>query len=166
MFTAQELCESWGGPPIPNTSSSNSPEALCGRKATTTLSVDVMQHWTNHDCVNYKSVWRRKPGECCTRHAPQVLESVEKYAVVNCVKGSWEIQKCCKRHLSKMSFVTLIKNSMSFAYHQHSDHLSYSHVHCSVVTACACGNDWLWMNGHLNVNVFACNWMRKLLENA
>ena len=43
---------------------------------------------------------RRKPGECSTRDAIHVLESVKKYTVVNCVKGSWKIQECQKRNIA------------------------------------------------------------------
>ena len=41
-------------------------------------------------------------GECSTRDAIHVLESVEKYAVVNCVKGSWKIQECQKRNIVRV----------------------------------------------------------------
>ena len=43
---------------------------------------------------------RRKPGECSFGDAMHVLESVKKYAVVNCVKGSWKIQECQKRNIA------------------------------------------------------------------
>ena len=32
---------------------------------------------------------------------------------------------------------------------------------CSSMIVCACGNNKVWENGQLNVNVFACNWMSK-----
>ena len=41
---------------------------------------------------------RRKPGKSSAGDAIHVLESVKKYAVVNCVKGSWKIQECKKRN--------------------------------------------------------------------
>ena len=43
---------------------------------------------------------RRKPGECSTGDAIHVLESVKKYEVVSCVKGSWKIQECQKRNIA------------------------------------------------------------------
>ena len=57
---------------------------------------------------------RRKPGECSTRDAIHVLESVKKYAVVNCVKGSWKTQECQKRKsVSNILYsATCIKHSV------------------------------------------------------
>ena len=43
---------------------------------------------------------RTRPGECSTRDVIHVLESVEKYSVVSCVKGSWKIQESQKRNIA------------------------------------------------------------------
>ena len=42
----------------------------------------------------------KKPGECSTGDAIHVLEFVKKYALVNCVKGSWKIQEHQKRNIA------------------------------------------------------------------
>ena len=47
---------------------------------------------------------RRKPGECNTGDAIHVLESVKKYALVNCVKGSLKIQECQKRNIAGVKY--------------------------------------------------------------
>ena len=46
------------------------------------------------ECVLIFSQIRGNPGEYDTRDAIQVLESVEKYAVLSCVEGGREIQDC------------------------------------------------------------------------
>ena len=42
---------------------------------------------------------------------------------------------------------------------QNTSNNNYNGYMCSCVIACACGNDNVWVNGQLNVNVFACNWI-------
>ena len=43
---------------------------------------------------------RRKPGEYSTIDAIYLLESVEKYALVNCVKCSCKLQECQKKNIA------------------------------------------------------------------